>query len=78
MKLCEYIEILKQYPDQNIRVTKAGYEDGYNDIKGEMIPIMVVLNHNTDRWYYGNHTDADRFNVSDEERKSAVEVLVLT
>ena len=55
MTVKELKELLENEPDDKI-IVRHGYEGEYDDIRG-VSNIEVLLNGNTNVWYYGCHVE---------------------
>ena len=67
----ELMELLSKYP-ADIRVVVDGYENGYDDVKEELISVRAVRLNVGKEWWDGQHDDA-----CDEPNKDGSSVSVL-
>ena len=75
MTVAELKELLANEPDDKI-IIKNGYEGEFDDIKTKK-DVKVILNGNTNIWYYGTHIEINEKHTQ-EQKDQAVTALLLT
>ena len=58
MTVSELIEILRKHPAA-MRVVLDGYEEGYDDVKPNLISVRTIQLHTGSRDWEGEHGDAE-------------------
>ena len=71
----ELIEILRTYPSY-MRVVVNGHEDGYDDLRPELIYIRTILLRSGTEDWEGAHGDLDFVTEGPDDDSAIVEALV--